>query len=102
MGAQIGRCVESQKTMGEASIAETMLAIGVAARAASRALSIATDQAKSNALTAAAEALRNQSSVVQQANAMDMENGEKAGLTKAMLDRLLSVSYTHLTLPTKA
>ena len=89
MGAQIGRCVESQKTMGEASIAETMLAIGVAARAASRALSIATDQAKSNALTAAAEALRNQSSVVQQANAMDMENGEKAGLTKAMLDRLL-------------
>ena len=75
--------------MGEASIAETMLAIGVAARAASRALSIATDQAKSNALTAAAEALRNQSSVVQQANAMDMENGEKAGLTKAMLDRLL-------------
>ena len=89
MGAQIGRCGESQKTMGEASIAETMLAIGVAARAASRALSIATDQAKSNALTAAAEALRNQSSVVQQANAMDMENGEKAGLTKAMLDRLL-------------
>ena len=83
------RCVESQKTMSEASIQETMLAIGVAARAASRALSIASDETKSKALTAAAVALRNNSSAVQEANAQDMENGVKAGLSKAMLDRLL-------------
>jgi len=40
--------------MSESSIAETMLAIGVAAHAASRTLSIAPDKTKSKALSAAA------------------------------------------------
>ena len=75
--------------MGEASIEETMLVIGVAARAASRTLSIASDEIKSNALIAAAAVLRDRSAAVQTANAQDMENGVSAGLSKAMLDRLL-------------
>jgi len=66
-----------------------MLAIGVAARAASRSLSIASDDAKSKALTAAAAVLRDQTAVVLEANAKDMANGAQAGLSKAMLDRLL-------------
>jgi len=66
-----------------------MLGIGQAARAASRALSIASDEVKSDALTAAAAVLRAQTTVILEANAQDMANGAQAGLSKAMLDRLL-------------
>ena len=66
-----------------------MLAIGVAARAASRTLSIASDETKSNALTAAAGFLREQAAEVLKANAQDMADGKEAGLSKSMLDRLL-------------
>ncbi len=66
-----------------------MLEIGVAARAASRVLSIASDETKSTALTAAARSLRDNAAEVLFANTKDMANGKEAGLSKAMLDRLL-------------
>lgn len=58
------------------------------ARAAGRSLARASDAEKAAALKSAAAALRGQADMIMAANALDMEAGEKAGLSGAMLDRL--------------
>lgn len=69
--------------------AETLIAdMTGKARVASRALARASDAFKKDALMRAAAALRERSSAIIAANATDMEAGEKAGLSGAMLDRL--------------
>ncbi len=58
------------------------------ARAAARVLARASDADKTDALKRAGSVLRERSSVIIAANAIDMEAGEKAGLSGGMLDRL--------------
>lgn len=62
--------------------------MGEKAAAAARVLSTASTERKHAALIGAAEALRNSVDTILQANAIDMANGTKQGLSKAMLDRL--------------
>ncbi len=72
----------------ERDVAGLMARIGADARAASRPLALASAERKHAALIAMAEAVRNSAETILAANALDLENGEKAGLTPAMMDRL--------------
>ncbi|WP_131195070.1 glutamate-5-semialdehyde dehydrogenase [Lichenihabitans psoromatis] len=76
---------------GGASLSATttiMRDLGAAARLAQRALALATAEQKSKALFAAAAAIRANEPVILLANARDMTDGERRGLTSASLDRL--------------
>ena len=71
-----------------AELEALMLDMGKRARAAAQPLMLATGTQKFAALTGMAEAIiRNMDSILS-ANAIDMENGQEAGLTPAILDRL--------------
>ena len=63
--------------------------MGRKAREAARILATASTSQKNEALMAMARALREEKSEILAANAVDMENGRKQGLTAALLDRLL-------------
>ncbi|RFC67675.1 MULTISPECIES: glutamate-5-semialdehyde dehydrogenase [Mesorhizobium] len=65
-----------------------MAEVGRKAREASRPLAIASDERKHAALIAMADAIRRNQEIILQANALDMANGEEAGLSPAMMDRL--------------
>ena len=65
-----------------------MREIGKAARAASSKLAIADTATKQNAIRLAAKFLAAQNAEVLAANQRDMEEGQKSGLSAAMLDRL--------------
>ena len=68
---------------------ETLMAdIGRKARAAARPLAIASTEVKNAALELMAEALTHATADILAANAIDMENGRKAGLAASLLDRL--------------
>jgi len=69
-------------------VATMMDEMGRKARAAARVLAIAPAQQKTQALEAMAAALVAASDDIIEANRRDMEEGEKAGLSPAMLDRL--------------
>lgn len=69
-------------------ITAIMLDMGAKAQKASQVLAIASAERKYAALVGAAEALRNSVDRILSANAIDMLAGEKAGLSKPMLDRL--------------
>ncbi len=75
-------------THTEAEIAEIMQVIGRDARAAAAVLATASSDRKHAALTGAAESIRNSVQKILDANAIDMINGEEAGLSAPMLDRL--------------
>ena len=62
--------------------------MGKKAKAASRILAVA-GKKKDNALLAIADALRNEREAIKAANAIDIENGRKAGLSDSLIDRLL-------------
>ena len=68
--------------------AALMAAIGRKARAASRPLAIASTTAKNAALLAMADAILRSEAAILEANAIDVANGEEAGLSPAMMDRL--------------
>ena len=70
------------------TIAGTMDELGQNARDAARQLASAPAEKKNAALNAAATAIRNSASEIITANAKDMEEAEKKGLTGAMMDRL--------------
>ncbi len=65
-----------------------MLAIGVRARDAARALREAGDATKTRALTEAARAIRAARDVILAANAKDLEAAKASGMTAALMDRL--------------
>lgn len=65
-----------------------MAQIGADARAASRPLALASAERKHAALVAMAHALRDNQDKILAANDIDLDNGEKTGLSAAMLDRL--------------
>jgi glutamate-5-semialdehyde dehydrogenase len=69
-------------------IEELMLDIGSRARAAAGPLAFASAERKYAALTGMAQAILRDKDVILAANAVDMMNGEEAGLTPALLDRL--------------
>lgn len=62
--------------------------MGAKAKAASRILAVA-GKMKDDALLAIANALRNEREAIKAANAIDIENGRKAGLSESLIDRLL-------------
>jgi glutamate-5-semialdehyde dehydrogenase len=63
-----------------------------AAKAASKKLAFLGADVKNRALLAVADALQEREAEVLQANRLDCEEGEKAGMSAAMLDRLLLTS----------
>jgi glutamate-5-semialdehyde dehydrogenase len=74
--------------MNPTDIAAYMAHVGVAARAASRALAAAPTAAKDAALRALARRLRANVAVLQAANARDVAAAQAAGLAAPMVDRL--------------
>lgn len=68
--------------------ASLMAEIGRKARAAVRPLAIASAERKHAALVAMAAAILSQEQAILDANAIDIANGEEAGLSPAMMDRL--------------
>ena len=75
----------------EGSAADTgqlMAAIGRKARAAVRPLAIASTAAKNAALSAMADAILRNEKEILEANAIDVANGEEAGLSPSFMDRL--------------
>ncbi len=66
-----------------------MRRMGIDARAAAHTLAMVSTEAKNNALTGAAQAIRSSAEAITAANARDMAAAEQKGLSKAMLDRLL-------------
>jgi glutamate-5-semialdehyde dehydrogenase len=71
------------------SLHEEMLAIGNQALVASREMILLGTRKKNAILQAMADALDDNRATIQAANALDMEEGRHAGLSSAMLDRLL-------------
>jgi glutamate-5-semialdehyde dehydrogenase len=69
-------------------VASLMRALGREAKAASRAVALASTEAKNAALRKAAEALRDATARILSANALDMEAARGKGATAAFLDRL--------------
>ena len=70
------------------TLSRDMLALGRAARDASKHLALATSAQKDKALDAMADALRRRQNELIAANAQDMKAATEAGLSGAMLDRL--------------
>ena len=68
--------------------AELLAGIGRKARAAARPLAIASAERKHAALIGMAEAIVRGEAAILDANAIDLKNGEEAGLSSAMMDRL--------------
>ena len=67
----------------------SMQKMGAQARAASRVLATLSTEAKNNALAAIADELESASAAILQENALDIHDGREAGLSEALLDRLL-------------
>ena len=63
-------------------------AIGEAARSAARILAVTSSEKKNVALLAMAESLLDKKDSILAANALDLDAGEKNGISEAMLDRL--------------
>jgi len=65
-----------------------MADLGRRARAAARPLAVASSAAKNAALAAMADAVMRSQSSILEANAIDLKNGEEAGLSASFMDRL--------------
>jgi glutamate-5-semialdehyde dehydrogenase len=74
--------------LAEATLAQTMAALGAAAVASRAALAQASTAARNAALLAAAAAIRAQAAAILAANVLDMEAARARGLSAALLDRL--------------
>jgi glutamate-5-semialdehyde dehydrogenase len=74
--------------MNPTDIASYMAHVGVAARAASRAMAAAPTAAKDSALTILAQRLRCNAAALQAANATDVAAAQAAGLAAPLVDRL--------------
>ena len=74
--------------MAEADSQNLIADMGARARAAARALAGMPSDAKRAALLAGAQALRDSTGAIQEANAQDVAAAQAAGLSGAMLDRL--------------
>ena len=66
-----------------------MISLGKKALEAKDFLVSVTEEQKNKALMAIADALRKNSETIIEANKIDIENGENAGLGKGLIDRLM-------------
>ena len=90
MNADADRSAANRDRSGPAEdVAAVMRAIGRAASAAAGTLALATTAAKNRALTQAAHAVRQRQAEILAANAEDVSAASRAGLSAALLDRLL-------------
>ncbi len=71
------------------SLHDDMIAMGHRAVNASRALALLSTRKKNAILQSMADEIEAKKNVIKEANATDMKAGKKAGLTSALLDRLL-------------
>lgn len=71
------------------SLHDDMIAMGHRAVTASRTLALLSTRKKNAILQSMADEIEAKRNVIKEANATDMKAGEKAGLTSALLDRLL-------------
>ena len=78
----------ARKTETQRSVGDTMRAIGAAAREAVRAMSLASADARTTALRAAARELRAQTAKIVDANQRDLATACEAGRAASFLDRL--------------
>ena len=78
----------ARSSAGAAPLAATMRQVGRDARAAARALALASAAQKNRALAAMAKAIRAASPAILAANAQDRDEAKAAGATPAFLDRL--------------
>jgi glutamate-5-semialdehyde dehydrogenase len=69
-------------------VAALMAEIGARARAAARPLAVASTERKNAALAATADAIIRHETAILEANAVDLRNGQQAGLSAAFMDRL--------------
>lgn len=67
---------------------QVLIEQGKKARAASRIMAIVSTEVKNKALLAMADRLEENNDIIIAANRLDLESGEKTGLTKALLERL--------------
>ncbi|WP_439271896.1 glutamate-5-semialdehyde dehydrogenase [Pseudochrobactrum sp. HB0163] len=72
----------------EQTVAEIMAGLGVKARAAAAPLAIATAERKHAALIAMAEALLRRKELILNANMLDVDAAQKAGMAASFIDRL--------------
>jgi glutamate-5-semialdehyde dehydrogenase len=79
--------LKRHETSGQDTIA-VMETLGRQARAAARPLAVASSERKNQALEAMAEAILRGERAILDANAVDMANGDEAGLAGSFLDRL--------------
>jgi glutamate-5-semialdehyde dehydrogenase len=79
----------ARATEAKQGVAETMHALGAAARAAARQLALASTGAKNAALRAAAAELRGATAAVVEANERDLAAAREAGRAGSFLDRLM-------------
>lgn len=73
----------------EPDLTTLMRDIGIRAKAAQRAIMLATSEAKTTALLAAAAAIRNRAGEILAANALDLADATANGQSAAFIDRLL-------------
>jgi glutamate-5-semialdehyde dehydrogenase len=76
------------KAQNRQSVQDIMAGIGRKARAAARPLALASAEQKTKALIAMSGAILRAEQNILDANAIDLQNGEEAGLSAAMMDRL--------------
>jgi glutamate-5-semialdehyde dehydrogenase len=85
----MNRQVKPSEFIGDAArLGAEMLELGRRARAAARVLALATADQKNMALREAARALRQRAGEIIEANALDVSEAERGGMTAAFVDRL--------------
>jgi len=83
------QALRSESSAGaDAPLGDSLVALGRAARAAARAIALASTDAKNKALRAAAAEIRGQSGAILAANARDVADAKARGTAPAFIDRL--------------
>jgi glutamate-5-semialdehyde dehydrogenase len=80
---------DESRTLEDNAVVTTMRQLGQAARAAARAVALAPASVKNGALVAMAQAIRDRSPAIIEANRLDVGQARGKGQTAAFLDRLL-------------
>jgi glutamate-5-semialdehyde dehydrogenase len=83
----------------EKELKEYLMNKVLTARGTLRKLTSLTTEVKNKTLLRAAELIDQKRDEIKEANQKDIENAEKMGLSKAMIDRLLLLSLIHISSP---
>jgi glutamate-5-semialdehyde dehydrogenase len=85
----VNRQVKASDFIGDgAKLAAEMLVLGQKARAAARVLVLASDESKREALYHAADCIRSETKTILEANAEDVSEAKRGGMSAASIDRL--------------